>query len=107
MVDELSIGENVALVAGFPRSGGLISWNKVWRQAEIYRAMALDPPDPSAPVRSLSAAGRAILVIVRACRGTAALSSSTSQPLRCPDPMRCISSRFCGGCAPPGRVSST
>jgi ribose transport system ATP-binding protein len=25
LVDELSIGENVALVAGFPRSGGLIS----------------------------------------------------------------------------------
>jgi ribose transport system ATP-binding protein len=67
LVDELSIGENVALVAGFPRSGGLISWNKVWRQAEqIYGAMALDPPDPRAPVGSLSAAGKAILGIVRA-----------------------------------------
>src|ERR1700721_2524182 len=67
LVDELSIGENVALVAGFPRSGGLISWNKVWRQAEqIYGEMALDPPDPRAPVGSLSAAGKAILGIVRA-----------------------------------------
>jgi ribose transport system ATP-binding protein len=67
LVDELSIGENVALVAGFPRSGGLISWNKVWRQAEqIYGAMALDPPDPRAPVGSLSAAAKSILGIVRA-----------------------------------------
>jgi ribose transport system ATP-binding protein len=67
LVDELSIGENVALVAGFPKSGGLISWNKVWRQAEqIYGAMALDPPNSRAPVGSLSAAGKAILGIVRA-----------------------------------------
>jgi ribose transport system ATP-binding protein len=67
LVDELSIGENVALVAGFPRSGGLISWTKVWRQAEqIYDAVALDPPNPRAPVGSLSAAGKAILGIVRA-----------------------------------------
>jgi ribose transport system ATP-binding protein len=67
LVDELSIGENVALVAGFPRSGGLISWSKVWRQAEqIYAGMAVDPPNPRAPVGSLSAAGKAILGIVRA-----------------------------------------
>ncbi len=67
LVDELTIGESAALVAGFPRSGGLISWKKVWRQAEhIYGAMALDPPNPRAPVGSLSAAGKAILGIVRA-----------------------------------------
>ena len=67
LVDELSVGENVALVAGFPTSGGLISWEKVWRQAEqIYGAMALDAPNPRAPVGSLSAAGKAILGIVRA-----------------------------------------
>ena len=67
LVDDLSIGENVALVAGFPRSRGLISWSKVWRQAEqIYAGMAVDPPNPRAPVGSLSAAGKAILGIVRA-----------------------------------------
>jgi ribose transport system ATP-binding protein len=67
LVDELSVGENVALVAGFPTSGGLISWKKVWRQAEqIYGVMALDAPNPRAPVGSLSAAGKAILGIVRA-----------------------------------------
>lgn len=67
LVDELSIGENVALVAGFPRRGGLISWTRVWQQAErIYAGMAIEPPDPRAPVGSLSAAGKAILGIVRA-----------------------------------------
>jgi ribose transport system ATP-binding protein len=67
LVDELSIGENVGLVAGFPRSGGLIAWTKVWRQTEqIYGGMALDPPNPRASVGSLSAAGKAILGIVRA-----------------------------------------
>jgi ribose transport system ATP-binding protein len=67
LVDELSIGENVALVTGFPRRAGLISWKHVWQQTKrIYASMAIDPPDPRAPVGSLSAAGKAILGIVRA-----------------------------------------
>src|ERR1700733_15880833 len=67
LVDELSIGENVALVAGFPRKGGLISWSRVWSQAEtIYAGMGIEPPDPRAPVGSLSAASKAILGIARA-----------------------------------------
>ena len=67
LVNELSIGENVALVAGFPRIGGLISWSKVWSQAEaIYAGMGIAPPDPRAPVGSLSAASKAILGIARA-----------------------------------------
>ena len=67
LVDELSIGENVALVAGFPRKGGLISWSRVWSQTEIiYAGMGIEPPDPRAPVGSLSAASKAILGIARA-----------------------------------------
>jgi ribose transport system ATP-binding protein len=67
LVDELSIGENVALVAGFPRVGGLISWTRVWAQAEqIYAAMGVEPPDPRAPVGSLGASSKAVLGIVRA-----------------------------------------
>ena len=67
LVDDLSIGENVALVAGFPRRGGLISWAGVWDQAErIYSGLDIEPPDPRRPVGSLSAAGKAILGIVRA-----------------------------------------
>ncbi len=67
LVDELSIGENVALVAGFPRRHGLIDWPLVWQRArEIYAAMGVEPPDARAPVGTLSAAGKAILGIVRA-----------------------------------------
>ena len=107
LVDELSIGENVALVAGFPRSGGLISWNKVWRQAEqIYGGMALDPPNPRAPVGSLSAAGKPSSASCGLYRATPGSSSSTSRQHRCQDPTRSICLRCCGGCAPQERASS-
>ena len=67
LVDGLSVGENVALVAGFPRKRGMIDWSLVWRRAqEIYAAMEVEPPDVRAPVGALSAAARAILGIVRA-----------------------------------------
>jgi len=67
LVDDLSIGENVALVTGFPRTCGFISWKRVWTQArDIYLAMGVDVPDPRAPVGSLSAASKAVLGIVRA-----------------------------------------
>ena len=66
LVDELSIGENVALVTGFPRRGGLIDWNRVRsRTREIYTAMDIEAPDPRAPVGVLGPAGRALLGIVR------------------------------------------
>ena len=43
LVDELSIGENVALVAGFPRVAGFISWRGVRDQArKIYAMMGVD-----------------------------------------------------------------
>lgn len=67
LVDDLSIGENVALVAGFPRTRGFISWKRVWTQArDIYVAMGVDAPDPRALVGTLSAASKAVLGIVRA-----------------------------------------
>ena len=104
LVDELSIGENVALVAGFPRSGGLISWSKVWRQAEqIYGAHGARS---AGPARSRGFAERRGQSHPRHRAGAVARrprsSSSTSRPLLCPDLMRCICSRFCGGCAPSG-----
>ncbi len=67
LVDELSVGENVALVAGFPRRHGLIDWGRVWTSArEIYAALNIEAPNPKATVESLGAAGRALLGIVRA-----------------------------------------
>ena len=67
LVDDLSIGENVALVAGFPRRYGFISWKRIWTQTQdIYAAMGVDAPDPRALVGTLSAANKAVLGIVRA-----------------------------------------
>jgi ribose transport system ATP-binding protein len=67
LINDMSIGENIALVAGFPRAGGLISWRRVWEQAEkIYLTAGLDAPDPRAPAGTLAASNRAVLAIVRA-----------------------------------------
>jgi ribose transport system ATP-binding protein len=67
LVEDLSVGENVAMVAGFPRRLGLIHWDGVWSQArEIYRLMEVEAPDPRRMVQTLSAAERALLGIVRA-----------------------------------------
>jgi ribose transport system ATP-binding protein len=67
LVEELSVGENVALVAGFPRRAGLIDWKQVWRRArEIYRLMGIDAVDPCRMVQSLNAAEKAVLGLVRA-----------------------------------------
>ena len=67
LVEDLSVGENVALVAGFPRRHGLIDWSAVWSRArEDYAALGVEPPDPRLPVAALSAASKAVLGIVRA-----------------------------------------
>jgi ribose transport system ATP-binding protein len=67
LVEDLSVGENVAMVAGFPRRFGLIDWEAVWSQArEIYRLMEVDAPDPRRLVQTLNSAERAVLGIVRA-----------------------------------------
>ncbi len=67
LVDDLSVGENVALVTGFPRRFGLIDWRRVWSAArDIYLAMGVEPPDPRTAVGALNTASKAILGIVRA-----------------------------------------
>ena len=67
LVDDLSVGENVALVAGFPLRRGLIDWNQVWLQAgQIYHLMDVEVLDPRTLVGTLSAAEKAVLGIVRA-----------------------------------------
>jgi len=66
LVDDLSVGENIALTAGYPRRGGLIDWPAVTRQAElIYDLMDVEPMDPARLVVTLSMQEKAILGIVR------------------------------------------
>jgi len=87
LVDDLSVGENVALVAGFPRWSGLIDWGRVWsRAAEIYHAMEVAPPDPRLPVGALSAASKAVLGIVRALSGQARLVVLDEPTAALPEP---------------------
>lgn len=92
LVDELSVGENIAMVAGFPRHAGLIDWRSVWSQARrLYSALNIEPPDPRADVGLLGAASKAVLGIVRALahrakllvldEPTAALPESDAQHL--------------------------
>ena len=87
LVDDLSVGENVALVAGFPRRGGLIDWARVWSRAEeIYHTMDVAPPDPRMPVGALSAASKAVLGIVRALSGEARLVVLDEPTASLPEP---------------------
>ncbi|HEY4350969.1 MAG TPA: sugar ABC transporter ATP-binding protein [Paraburkholderia sp.] len=92
LVDDLTVGENIALIAGYPRKNGLIDWPEVMRRAaRMYAAMDIEPPDPERLVVSLSLAEKAILGIVRCLAGnpdalvldepTAALPEADAQRL--------------------------
>lgn len=66
LVDDLSVGENIAFIAGYPRRHGLIDWDGVMRQTSaIYETMQIDPIDPKRLVATLSTPEKAILNIVR------------------------------------------
>ncbi|MBV9633137.1 MAG: sugar ABC transporter ATP-binding protein [Methylobacteriaceae bacterium] len=66
LVDTMTVAENVAIVTGYPRRGGLISW----RQARSAAAAALQRMgggvDPQARVGDLPAAEKSIVAIARA-----------------------------------------
>ena len=65
LVDTMTVAENVAVLAGYPRRNGLISW----RQAHAAAAAALEKMgggvDPDARVRDLPAAEKSIVAIAR------------------------------------------
>ncbi len=66
LVDSMTVGENVAIVAGYQRSHGLISWKGVNRRArEILSGMG-SAVDPETRVADLSAAERSLVAIARA-----------------------------------------
>ncbi|MGF1624700.1 MAG: sugar ABC transporter ATP-binding protein [Alphaproteobacteria bacterium] len=66
LVNSMTVAENVALTAGYPRRNGIISWARTRERA----AAALDRMgggvDPEARVRDLPAAERSIVAIARA-----------------------------------------
>jgi ribose transport system ATP-binding protein len=67
LVEWMTIAENVAIQAGYPRSrAGLISWPKVKRAAADALAIMGSDLDPDAPISSLPAAERSLVAIGRA-----------------------------------------
>jgi ribose transport system ATP-binding protein len=66
LVGSFSVGENVALVAGYPRARGLISWRGLRGEARRVLEDAGAALDPDRPVSELTAAERSIVAIARA-----------------------------------------
>jgi ribose transport system ATP-binding protein len=66
LVDSMSVSENVAVSAGFPRRMGLIDWPGTRMAAEKALAIMTDDIDPDADVGELSAAERSVVAIARA-----------------------------------------
>jgi len=66
LVDTMTVGENVAIAAGYPRRGRLIDWRETERAARrALDAMASDI-DPAARTLRLTAAEKSIVAIARA-----------------------------------------
>ena len=67
LVDDLSIADNVALAAGFPRRGRLIDNTALRAQARrALAAVGMPTTDVDQPVGQLPVAGRAVVAIARA-----------------------------------------
>ncbi len=66
LVESMSVAENVALLTGYGRTAGFISWSKVRRTALRALRMMGSDIDPEADVRTLSASDRSIVAIGRA-----------------------------------------
>lgn len=66
LVGSMTVAENIALVAGYPRNGGLIDWPGVRRQATAALDAVDARADPDALAHRLSAAERSIVAIARA-----------------------------------------
>ena len=67
LVEWMSVAENVAIMAGYPRGGGrLISWRGVRERAAEALSIMGSELDPDAPVSALPAAERSLVAIGRA-----------------------------------------
>jgi ribose transport system ATP-binding protein len=66
LLEPLSVAENIAHVAGFRRSHGLISWRRQLALARELLARWEIEIDPATPVRRLEAAQRSLVAVARA-----------------------------------------
>ena len=66
LVDTMTVAENIAVLAGYPRRGGIISWRAARDAAVTALARMGGGVSPDARVRDLPAAERSIVAIARA-----------------------------------------
>ncbi|MCB1486526.1 MAG: sugar ABC transporter ATP-binding protein [Bauldia sp.] len=66
LVDEMTVAENIAIVAGYPKRGGLIDWQGVNDLASRTLERIGGDISPDMPVADLSAAAKSIIAIARA-----------------------------------------
>jgi ribose transport system ATP-binding protein len=66
LVDTMTVAENVAVIAGYPRRGGVISWRDVRAAAAAALERMGGGVDPDARVGDLPAAEKSIVAIARA-----------------------------------------
>ena len=66
LLEPLSVAENIAHVAGFCRSRGLVSWRRQLALARELLARWEIDIDPATPVRRLEAAQRSLVAVARA-----------------------------------------
>jgi len=66
LVDTMSVGENVAIAAGYQRRGGLIDWAGTHRAARRALETMASDIDPAAPTLGLTSAEKSIVAIARA-----------------------------------------
>jgi ribose transport system ATP-binding protein len=73
LIDSMTIAENIGLVRGYPRRGGLIDWNAVRARAKAALELVSSSLDPELPVAQLRATDKSMVAIARALAGDAQL----------------------------------
>ncbi len=66
LVEHMTVAENVALGAGYPRRGGLISWRAARERCAAALEIVTDTIDPESRIADLTRAERSLVAIARA-----------------------------------------
>ncbi|MEU8994435.1 sugar ABC transporter ATP-binding protein [Streptomyces caniferus] len=73
LVDWMTVAENIALGAGYPRRAGLLSWRRVRRQCAAALDLVAAHLDPGTPLADLPRAERSLVALARALATEAAV----------------------------------
>jgi ribose transport system ATP-binding protein len=73
LVEWMTVAENIALTAGYPRRAGLISWRRNRERCTEALRIVAGHLDPDAPIAGLAPAERSLVAIARALAARAKL----------------------------------